>query len=328
MKTRYTILRVCVVAVSLCIFGCKKEKENIIPTTNNSGNNNNPKPKPTYNNVGEVFKLLEVKPKTVIIDANKNETFYGSSGTRYIIPANALEKMDGSPVSGNVEVTVREFLTKGDMIFSKMLPVSNGQPLISGGELDIKATQNGQPLRIKDGMVFTANIPQAHTADPAMIFFEGVAVEDKQNQVNWQIPKRPGQQGKGNGVVVLGSDTLSLFSDSMMMCNADQFMTNPNYVTFTIDVNVTGATIAKDEDVYGYAVYDNQLGMWPMMNYSSGKINENHVPDIPVHFVVFALIDGEFYGGISAATPANGGNYSVTLTKTDAAAFKAQINNL
>lgn len=322
MKTRYTILQVSALAMSLFIFGCKKD--NVIP--NNGGNDNNPKP--TYASVSEVFKQLEVKSKTVTIDADKDNTFYGNSGTRYIIPANSLEKMDGSAVTGDVEITVREFLKKGDMIFSKMLPVSNGQPLISGGELDIKATQNGQALKMKDNMVFTANIPQEHTANPAMQFFIGEPKpEDRQNQVNWVLPDRQ-TQGKGNGVVVLGTDTLSLFSDSMAMCNADMFMTNPDYKTFTVSVNVTGGTIANDDDVYGYAVYDGHLGMWPMMNFSNGKISENHVPGIPVHFVVFALIGGEFFGGTVSATPENGGNYSVTLTKTDAATFKQQINNM
>lgn len=323
MKSRYSIIQMSMAVVTLFMFSCKNEKDNVVPQVNN-----NPKPQPTYSSVNDMFKQMEVKAKTVTIDASKAESFYGNSGTRYILPANSLEKMDGTAVTGNVDVTVREFLTKGDMIFSKMLPVSNGMPLISGGELDIKASQNGQPLRLKDNMVFTANIPQAHGADPAMQFFMGEPVEGKQNNVNWQRPNGQGGQGKGNGVIVLAGDTLSLFSDSMMMCNADRFMTNPDYKAFTVNVNVTGAAIVNDEDVYGYAVYDNALGMWPMIQYAGGKINENHVPGIPVHFVVFALIDGEFYGGTAAATPDDGGVYSVTLAKTDAATFKQQINDL
>lgn len=323
MKKTYFMHLMSIASLCLLIIGCKKEKDNVVPTTDNNNQ------KPTFSSVSEVFNQLKVKPKTVTINASTGASFYGNSGTRYIIPANALEKMDGTAVSGNVDITVSEYLKKGDMIFSKMLPVSNGQPLISGGELDIKATQDGATLRLKDNMIFTANIPQEGTADPAMIFFMGEQThDDKQNNVNWQRPQGQGAQGKGNGVVVIAGDTLSLFSDSMMMCNADQFMTSPNYKTFTVDVTVTDASIVNEDDVYAYAVYDTYLGMWPMMQYAAGKINENHVPGIPVHFVVFALIDGEFYGGISSATPDNGQTYSVTLTKTDADSFKEQVNDL
>lgn len=310
------------ITLVMCLFllNCK-EKENVIPTTK--------PPAPTYSSLDEVFVKLGLQYKSVMIDATKDASFYGNSGTRYIISANSLVAMDGTPITGEVKVEVVEYLNNGDMLFSKMLPISNGQPLISGGELDIKASQLGQPLRLEDGKTFTANVPQPKKPDPDMQFFRGVKVDGEQNQVNWIVPVKDSfGQGKDNKVISNGVDTLSILSDSLALCNADRFMTNPNYKAFKVTIVVNGAVLTDGNKVLGYALYDNYKGMWPFFSYYKGVFNETHVPGIPVHFVAFTLIDGEFYGGTLGVTPEDGKNYTLTLTKTDAAAFKQQLNSM
>lgn len=319
MKKQHSLLAITLV-LSLFLLNCK-EKQNIIPTTK--------PPTPTYSSLDEVFLKQGLQYKTVMIDAGKDASFYGNSGTRYEISANSLVAMDGTPITGEVKVEVCEYLNNGDMIFSKMLPISNGQPLISGGELDIKASQLGQPLRLDDGKTFTANVPQIKAPDPDMQFFRGVKVEGEQNQVNWVVPVKDSfGQGKDNRVMPKGVDTLSILSDSLALCNADRFMTNPNYKSFKVTIVVTGAVLTDADKVLGYALYDTYKGMWPFFSYSKGVFNETHVPGIPVHFVAFTLIGGEFYGGTLGVTPEDGKNYTLTLTKIDAAAFKKQLNSM
>jgi len=65
-----------------------------------------------------------------------------------------------------------------------------------------------------------------------------------------------------------------------------------------------------------------------MENLSNNVVTENHVPNIPVHFVVMAVVNGDFYAGILSATPATGANYTVAVSKTDPVAFKNTLNAL
>jgi hypothetical protein len=139
--------------------------------------------------------------------------------------------------------------------------------------------------------------------------------------VNW-MP----QDSSGAGGIIVGNDTLSIFSDSTGYCNADQFLPNPNYQSFT--VNVTGVTGLTAGNIMGYALYDGYNAIWTLGGYSGSGFAATHIPNIPVHFVVFAVVNGNFYGGIAAATPANGSTYTVNLSQMTPASFTTQVDAL
>ncbi len=124
------------------------------------------------------------------------------------------------------------------------------------------------------------------------------------------------------------NDTLSLMSDSLHYCNADKFLTNPNYQIFKVSPVLSAPGTGGSAIIYGYALFDNQNACWPLTNFSGGTFIETHIPDIAVHFVAFCVIEGRFYGGISAATPKTGHTYTVTLTEEEPVTFKAKITAL
>lgn len=235
----------------------------------------------------------------------------------------------GATVTGMIDMRLTEYLKKGDMLFSKIIPISNNEPILSGGEVNVVATQGGQPVYLKPFYTFTASVPTAGTPPDGMKLFTGQPVADTTIvKANWVQAKRDSGTHANIGVVVYpGQDTLHILSDSLNLCNADQFMTTPNYQTFTVNVAVAGATLPST-GIYGYTLYDSYKGVWPMFHYSAGSFAEGHVPNIPVHFVVFTLINGKFYGGTFGVTPANGSTYSVNLTEVDPAVFKSQLNDL
>lgn len=295
--------------ISLTLAACSKKDNNTTPPANNTA--------------ATVFANQKLQPKTVTIDAGNDASFYGNSGTRYIFSANSLQTANGTGVTGNVQMQVTEYLQKGDMIFSKMLPISGSEPLLSAGELNITATQNGQTLYLKPGTTFRANVPGNSTN---MILFKGIANEDTTvSIVNW----RQAKPDSNIGVVVIGNDTTSIISDSLGQCNADYFMTNPDYQNFT--VTVAGVTLPANTQVLGYTLYDDYKAVWPLGligSYANGVFTEQHVPNIPVHFAVFTVINGTFYGGTLGATPSTGSNYTVTLSQIDPTTFKQQLNSL
>jgi hypothetical protein len=274
--------------------------------------------------------MLEVKPKYVTVNGATGGTFYGTSGTRYVIPPNCLQDGAGNPVTTNVQFEVAEYLKKGDMIFSKMLPFSDGKPLFSGGEVAMKATLGGQPVYLKPGgCIISAIIPKDKDTVTGMVFFSGQEIPNPtDHKVNWNIPK---DSTPSSRAIVYNGDSITIISDSIKYANADRIMNEASYTyqDFHVVLSAPGSVnIISAPKLNAFALYDNYKFFFPLRYYADGVFNEDHVPNVPVHFVTFGVINNRFYAGVTAATPKTGENYTVTLTETDPAAFKAQLNNL
>jgi hypothetical protein len=287
--------------------------------------NPNPVSFSTYVSMNAVFNLLNTQSKTVTINADSGGSFYGTSGTRYIIKKSSFQSAGGVNITGNVQITVSEIMKKGDMIFNEVLPVSNGNPIFSGGEISIAAGQSSQQIFLKPSTTFQANIPQT-LFDSVSTYFSGrPSGGSAYNNINWGVdaPVSP-------GYIVNKIDTIQLFSDSMQWCNAGRFISFPQYQSFKVTVNAAGNTVDASSSLIAYVMYDNHKGVWPMTSLNGNVFSENHVPNMPVHFVAMALLNGHFYAGASAAsvTPATNGNYTLTLTEVDPYAFKGQLNGL
>jgi len=65
-----------------------------------------------------------------------------------------------------------------------------------------------------------------------------------------------------------------------------------------------------------------------MNHIQDSTITETQALDLPVHFVVFTVVNGYFYGGITAAIPNAGSTYTVNLLQTDPVKFKGQLDSL
>jgi hypothetical protein len=272
--------------------------------------------------------LLRVQSKKVSIDASTGGSFFGSTGTRYLLYANSLMTATGATVTGNVDIEISEYLEKGDMIFSKMLPISNGSALISGGEVNVVATQNGKPLFLKPYNRVYINIPTKGTPPTGMQLFTGQPTVDSSiSKVNWILPVRDSSFYQIGVFVTSGIDTLHVISDSLKLINCDKFMGSANLQNFTVSFTANGASLTASADFRGYTLIDGAKQIMAMY-FSGDKYTEKYVPSIPVHFAAFTIINGKFYGGILGATPTTGNNYTVNLTQQDASTFKAQLNGL
>lgn len=305
-----------VAAVAICAASCGKPYSNTI----------NPVPVPTVKyDLVSVFASNAVTAKTVTIDAATGGSFVGNGGARYIFPPNGFRTASGALVTGNVTIRAAEFLSKADMIFSGVLPISYGQPLISGGETYIRATQGSNEVYMASGKQYTVKLPQKKTPPPGMqLFLAGGSYRttDLTNTVNWA----PDSSGT-HGFVIIDGDSLSMSSDSLHFANADRFMYYPDYQNFTITINA--GSVPVGDTMMVYTSYDDYNGVWP--NYGKigpGVYNEGHVPNIPVHFVIIAIINGGLYSGTLGATPVSGSNYSITLSQTTPDDFKKLVKAL
>lgn len=276
--------------------------------------------------MASAMSAVAPKEKLVVLSATAGGTFHGNSGTRYEFPPNAFVTATGAAVTGNVEVRVTEYLKKADMLFSGVLPVSDEEPLISGGEVNVNVVQDGQELKLAPGVAFTANMPMKGAAAAGMDLFVGTASAG--GKVNWKrVDTATATGGWSKNRIRTLSDSIGITSSTIRYCNADKFMSNPNYQKFSIIVNTDGLDYSEDSITIN-TVYVEYNGVWPLRRrYGSSNhvYEENHVPDIPVHFVVFAIIKGNFYAGVTSATPVTGGMYTVYLKKTIPNDFKTVV---
>lgn len=271
--------------------------------------------------VNERMAALENKAKTITIDIDKGGSFYGTS-CRFIFSPHSLMTLTGDSVSGEVQVTVKEWLTKSDMIFSNLLPTADSMSLLSGGEVLVSAQQNNKKLIMRPGASFQVNIPRFGSTETGFEVFLIPQQKDYDDDRRiWELAS-----GKSFSYLTYTGDTISLFSDSIGFCNADKFLDNPQYQDFKL--NISGVEVKDDYTVSAYTVYDNYKGVWYMRGVNGNTISERHVPYIPVHFVVTVVKDNTLYGGILGATPSTGSVYTVNLTKTDPASFKALVDQL
>lgn len=284
---------------------------------------------PTYSSISDAFASFAPTSKTVDMDAATGGSFRGNSGARYEFPANAFVTRSGATVTGTIKIEVRECLTKSDMFFSDLLPVTDSESLISAGEVYVHATQNGQELFLQHGVAYAVNLPQKGTPISGMMAFQG-----HENIISGGIVWVP-KHDSTIALIVYNGDTIRLFNDSLGYGNADRFMSNPIYQTFDLSLSTSdGALVPAANNIGGTAsvsascLYDEFNGVWGMSYAGNSIVREDHVPNIPVHFVVTALIDGQFYGGILGTTPTTGSTYNVVLKPTTPAAFKALVDVL
>ncbi len=292
---------------------CKKKEDNNTPVLVYG----------TYSSIDTIFTILGTPSKFVTFDATTGASFYGASGTRYIIPGGSFQDASGTVVTGLIQMEVKELVKKGDMVFSSALPVCNGDPLVSGGEIYTNATQSGQQLYLRPGYTFQANIPQGTTPTTGLSLFLGTTIPERQNAVVW----KPSDSISG-GTILYNGDSVNIISDSLHWCNADRFLSNPNYQNFKVTLSITGSPTVVPASFLTYTFYDQYKGVWPMGSPSNNVISEGHVPNIPVHLVSFGILNKKFYGGVSAVTPVTNGNYTITMSEVDPVAFKGQLNNL
>jgi len=274
-----------------------------------------------YPSIDSVYNEMGAKTQSFTVNAATGASFYGKGGARFIFPPNAFTK-NGNPVTGDVQVQVAEYPKISDMIFSKVLTVSNGQPLVSGGEVYVDARQNGEKLDISG--TFQVNIPQRSTADSAMQLYTAKDYDStKSSAINWQLDPT-------GSVAPVSKDTLAVRTTGTMgnYHNADRGWGQAGTSLQTFYLRL-GSPKGISNKLSAYAVYDNYFMVVPLTEgIKDAMITVTTVPNIPVHFIVMGVIDGDFYAGILPATPMTGIYYNLNLNKTKPDDFRALIDEI
>ena len=162
------------------------------------------------------------------VNATNTGVISASKGAKLYLPSNGFITPDGRPVSGDMQVSVKEIYTPADMIFNNMPTTSNGKLLESGGEFQVVVSQNNIPLKLAPGNFIKIGIPNTGRNLQVMQVFNGIA--DANGEVNWVVNTKPGNFVVGDSTLFSNSN---LFSDEVNWINVDKFVNDPT-VTFTV----------------------------------------------------------------------------------------------
>lgn len=186
--------------------------------------------KPAFAKAADIFAAHGIQAQTFTGDATSGFTITGSKGTKVKFPARAFVDGNGNEVTGTVTVTLKEVLSKKDVMFSGLMTESNGQLLESGGELEVKAKKDGKDLNIARDTAVRVEVPKVMNNQDMGLFVLG-----KRDQ---------GQGGGGGGQQPApnpntwtpapyapfgnGPNSYSFNLPGFSWVNCDRFYSNPN----------------------------------------------------------------------------------------------------
>jgi hypothetical protein len=303
---RSLLLIVPFMAVAL-MFSCKKEE----------GSHNTVTPG-GYKSMDDLFAATAHTPTTQSIKVSTGGEIISKGGTHILFPPNAFQSYNGAIITGSVDVKVNDWVRKGDMVFGKVLPVSNNQALTTSGQAYIEATQNGVPVRLRKGYRVILKFPQLNVFSTGDSLYLGRAVAGSVNTVNWYT-------NDTGGVSNVVADTAYLTSDSLRYIASSHYLNPSDHANFTVRVD---APISLEQTV-AVALLDGVRCVYPVSSAINNTIWAEHIPAMPLRVAVMGITKGVFYGGIvQVENPKTDSVWTVTMKEVAPQNFRLQMNAL
>lgn len=274
------------------------------------------------NNLTQNFTINGVGASTTITTAK---------GSTITIPANAIT-LNGNPVTGNFNLKVIEIYDAGNMALTNKATMGNPgngllSMLVSGGELYVNATQNGQQLTLANNLTLKVPFTLTGGVEPGMTQFTGEVAAN--GDVNWN---RNQNQVFTDGVNGLPGTVYSSVLSQFGWTNVDKFYSFAGPKTQIL----AGAPAGYDQTNSAiYLHYDGEgSGLARLDSFANGLFSE-HYGQIPIglacHIIFMTEDNGQWRYAIKPVTISAGATYNFTLAETTigtSAQLTAAINGL
>jgi hypothetical protein len=248
--------------------------------------------------------------QTFTIDASAGGTITGSQGSEIYIPAGALG-LNGTPVSGNVEIQLIEIYSRGHMLLDNM-PTNgknaNGEieMLKTAGEFYLNAVQNGNNLEILTFVQFRSKPVDPNDVDNNMQLFRPECNDpaDVGCEGAWEEDPNPAGHGIRVGANQMAQPIYIVDLAQFGWTNLDRWY-NYNGPQTTLHIDVPDGF--DDTNCEVFLSYDGEDGLARMDVYDdqTGMFTE-HYGKLPVgqqvHIILIADIDGEIHYTIQGTT--------------------------
>ncbi|MBC7486167.1 MAG: hypothetical protein H7282_05400 [Cytophagaceae bacterium] len=316
MKNSHFLLAL-VSAACLTFTGCKKNNEE------------SPAPATTIN---DFFEKNDVPKQSFTVNLDHtNATISGEQGTVITFPKSAFVTKNGSPVTGDISVTVKEIYTKSDMILSDRATTSDGELLLSGGEIYIGAFSNGDTLRLASGTNILIELP-ASSVDTEMQLFAG---SESNGQFNWMpvnttsssVPVTSTNWVNDSSATLYSSQSSYIFSTSKLgWINCDRFYSFP--VKTKISLSYTnGGTI---DNTAAYIVFKNLNSIARFYEHSTNGVFRSAQTPVgeDIMIVVISTKDGKQYFATKETTITEDLSLTLELTEASDESIKTALESL
>lgn len=300
------------VAVSVAMVSCKKDQAPITYPT----------PSGNTSSLGSFLDAQAPQMQFFTLNASTGGVVTGQNGTILNVAPNSFMIPGGSVVSGNVTIQMKEVLSKEDMLFSGKMPVaSNGQMLISGGEIFLKAFQGSTELQLVPNAQVFLSVPSSAPSGSMMEFYS-----DDTDTSSWNLTDSTNLTTTWDST---SNNAYYYFQiDSMNWINCDYFMSSGP---------LTGveAEVGPDYDPSNcvlFISFDGINSITSLYNYSNHVYSTGSYYQLPigmnVTFIAISEINGNYYSAFQSATIGVNHHEMLTLSATTHAQILTDISNL
>jgi outer membrane protein assembly factor BamB len=138
----------------------------------------------SYNDIQGFFEANGVQDQNFTIDAIAGGSITGEDGTVVTFPPNAFVDGSNNPITGTVDVSIKEIFTPSQMILSNKPTNATGFSsentfLLSEGETEVEISQNGNEVQIATGINYQISVPSAGGLDNEMLPFVGTTSNEE-----------------------------------------------------------------------------------------------------------------------------------------------------
>ncbi|RMB56778.1 hypothetical protein EAX61_13340 [Dokdonia sinensis] len=260
------------------------------------------------------------------VDGTTGGIIVGAQGTQLSFQPSAFENLDGTAVTGNVDIELIEIYGRADML-KKKLPTNGKQPngdvvtIISGGEFFINATQNGNQLRPAQAFDLTAPVGNSAGFNPEMtVFRPDNDCDELDCDVVWEEDEEADVRG-GEIQNADGTWTSAYIAPltGFGWTNLDRWWSYAGpktmvYVDVPEGFNETNSAV--------YVSYDGEpdaLALFDTYDTTLEQFTE-HYGQMPigqqVHFIFVSVQDGDYVYAIQGATIVDGHTEIIGTTQT------------
>jgi len=129
---------------------------------------------------------VQIKPQFFKVNADQDNLLTGEDGTKIAIPKGALVDANGNPVTGPVEIELKEAIKAEDIIKGGLSTMSGDDLLETGGMVYFNARKDGENLKIDPAKQIAIDVPTDEVKE-GMMLYDGVRQKD--GAIDWQNPK-------------------------------------------------------------------------------------------------------------------------------------------
>jgi len=301
-------------ALIVLTFSCKKEAITVVEKDNPAIETEQ------FENIQAFLDTYKPQVERFTFDAAIGlTTTTAKYGSQIQVPANVLVNASGQLVTGNVELKILEVFSKADMIYTGAYPWFNNQPLNSGAEFYIGASQKGEVLEIKDSMEITYTVPAQDTGQ--MTWFAAFGDENDSDELEWLFAANTGVKIGVPFDYMQTNNSYKISLSYLSWCNIDEILSLPtNYNEFEFkgveaDLNHTNTETT--------IVLKNNNTAFPLTksngaNFTNNVLDYSNLPAVEMTVFTISVIDKELYYGAIDIDPEAGLRYTIDLSKTSA----------